>query len=113
MAGREIDPVLVGRNIAFYRESNKMTQAQLAELLNCTPAFVSRIECGAKKPGLQMLANIAAIFGVSCDAILFGPEEENALDNITSLLHDKPASVVSQAEYMVRAVVQYNETESV
>ena len=39
----------VGRNIAKYRNKACLTQAQLAEAVSVTPAFVSRVERGEKR----------------------------------------------------------------
>ncbi|MDE6455031.1 MAG: helix-turn-helix domain-containing protein, partial [Dysosmobacter sp.] len=45
---RDPRAVLVGRNIQRFRKDAGMTQAQLAEKINVSTAFVSRMERGEK-----------------------------------------------------------------
>jgi transcriptional regulator with XRE-family HTH domain len=40
--------MVIGPNIAKYREEKGFTQAKLAELIGVTPVFVSRVERGQK-----------------------------------------------------------------
>lgn len=40
--------MVIGANIAKYREEKGLTQAKLAELIGVTPVFVSRVERGQK-----------------------------------------------------------------
>ena len=46
--------VLVGRNIQRLRKNAGMTQAQLAEKINISTAFVSRIEVSDKLPDTSL-----------------------------------------------------------
>ena len=50
----------VGRRIKTARERKKLTQEQLAEMVNLSPMHVSVIERGVKLPKLETLINIAA-----------------------------------------------------
>ena len=56
----------VGRRIKTARERKKLTQEQLAEMVNLSPMHVSVIERGVKLPKLETLINIANIQDV-CD----------------------------------------------
>ena len=60
----------VGRRIKTARERKKLTQEQLAEMVNLSPMHVSVIERGVKLPKLETLINIANILDVSADELL-------------------------------------------
>lgn len=74
-------------NIANFRKDRGLTQAQLAEALNMTPAAVSKWETGAAVPDLDTLIALADYFRVPMDdllgrtlekpkVVLFAPEKE-------------------------------------
>ena len=81
-----LDSSKIGRNIYSHRKRMRMTQEQLAEKVNCTMAFISRIERGGKQPSLQMLYNISTVFDTSCDALLRDPEQQGVAST-ADLLH--------------------------
>lgn len=57
-------------NISKLRKQHAMTQEQLAEALGVTSASVSKWERGAATPELNLIAEMADLFGVSFDAIV-------------------------------------------
>lgn len=57
-------------NISKLRKERSMTQEQLAEALGVTFASVSKWERGAATPELNLIAEMADLFGVSLDAIV-------------------------------------------
>lgn len=58
------------KRIKELRIENHFTQKQLAERLNTTNSAVCDWEKGRTEPNLQMLTDIAALFGVSVDYLL-------------------------------------------
>ena len=60
----------IARNIRGLRQRQRMTQAQLANMLHVTPQAVSKWERGAAVPDIQMVLLIAMDFGVSTDDLL-------------------------------------------
>lgn len=56
------------------RESRGMTQRQLADRLNVSPAAVALWETGANKPTMKNAVELANILGCSIDA-LFGRDD--------------------------------------
>lgn len=58
------------KRIKELRIENHFTQKQLAERLNTTNSAVCDWEKGRTEPDLQMLTDIAALFGVSVDYLL-------------------------------------------
>jgi len=60
----------LAENIAAFRKNRGLTQAQLAEELNMTPAAVSKWETGAALPDLDTLIALANYFQVPMDDLL-------------------------------------------
>ncbi len=66
----------IGENIRQNRRRLDMTQEQLADRLGVTFQSVSRWECGATYPDMELLPAIARIFGITTDALLDCPNEQ-------------------------------------
>ena len=65
------DPVAVGQRLRRAREAAGLTQRDLS-FVGCTPAYVSRIEAGARVPSLQILREFGKRLGVSTDFLATG-----------------------------------------
>ena len=65
------DPVAVGQRLRQAREAAGLTQRDLS-FEGCTPAYVSRIEAGARVPSLQILREFGKRLGVSTDFLATG-----------------------------------------
>lgn len=76
-----LDLTIIGQRIKFARLNKKMTQEKLAEQLDVSVAFLSRIERGAITINLKRLSEICSILEVSEGEILNG-----ALPNSNSYL---------------------------
>ncbi len=72
MAGR-VDKVIktVGLNIKKYRKMQKMSQTDLADLLNVTQTTVSQWEVGRNAPSVDTLVKICSIIKVPAMQCLF------------------------------------------
>lgn len=66
----------LSENICKFRKEHAMTQEQLAEALGVTFASVSKWERGVATPELNLIAEMADLFGVSFD-VLVGYEMQN------------------------------------
>ncbi len=69
---------IIGRNIAGLRTGAKVTQLELAEMLNYSDKAISKWERGESIPDLVVMKRLADIFGVSVDYFL--KEEHDAGD---------------------------------
>ena len=92
--------VLVGRNIQRFRKNAGMTQAQLAEKINVSTAFVSRMERGEKGVSVKVLDALVAEFQVSYDALMREPADRSRLETI--LLEGRSESYIAWAEKILR-----------
>lgn len=75
-----MNPKKTGEYILKKRKDKKITQQELAELLNVTNKAVSRWETGEGYPDISLLPQIAIILQCSVDDILAG-EDINKVDN--------------------------------
>ena len=92
----------IAGNIAFYRKRAGMTQRQLAERINCSPTYLSRVECGDRGVSIAMLIKISEALDVSCDALLKETGYDAGVQNICLLLSDCPEPFIAQVEEIVR-----------
>ncbi|MDF2548784.1 MAG: helix-turn-helix domain protein [Anaerosolibacter sp.] len=59
------------------RESKKLTQKELADLVNLSQETISQYENGKRRPNIIIARKIADIFGISLDNIFFGSNISN------------------------------------
>ena len=81
----------IGRRIKAAREKKRLTQEQLAELVDLSPMHVSVIERGVKLPKLETLINIANILDVSADELL-----QDVVNNQTKLYASEASELINQ-----------------
>ena len=60
----------VAANIIKYRKAKRLTQLELAELLNYSDKAVSKWERGESLPDVMVLKEIADYFGITLDALI-------------------------------------------
>ncbi|MFI3251602.1 MAG: helix-turn-helix transcriptional regulator [bacterium] len=70
----------LGERIAKLRESNNLTQQELAEKLNYTAQAISKWENGTSEPKLDTLREIANVFNVTLSELLEDKVEENKVE---------------------------------
>lgn len=81
----------IGRRIKAAREKKRLTQEQLAELVDLSPMHVSVIERGVKLPKLETLINIANVLDVSADTLL-----QDVVNNQTKLISSEASELIGQ-----------------
>ena len=81
----------IGRRIKTAREQKRLTQEQLAELVDLSPMHVSVIERGVKLPKLETLINIANVLDVSADVLL-----QDVVNNQTKLFASEASELIKQ-----------------
>ena len=67
-----VDFKLVGKRVREVRTQQSLSQAELAELANVTPQYISHVETAKKKASLQALVDIANGLGITLDELLSG-----------------------------------------
>ena len=79
----------IGKNIKYLRQQQKMTQEQVAERLGITYQSVSKWENDTNTPDIALLPDIAALFGVSIDALFADTApQQDVLAELLPLIKD-------------------------
>lgn len=66
----------LARNLVLYRKASNLTQAEFASKLNYSDKAVSKWERGESVPDLEVLKNIADIYGTTIDRLISEPKEK-------------------------------------
>ena len=66
----DIDREIIGSRIKAARRKRKLSQAELAELLNISSVHMSKIELGKTNFGVDILMKITEVLQVSADELL-------------------------------------------
>ena len=53
---------MLGDKIKLYRENKKMTQNEVADILNVSSATISKYESGTLEPNIESLKRLAELF---------------------------------------------------
>lgn len=67
---------MIGQRIKNYRVKNNLTQERLAEKLNISVEYMSRVENGNCRVSYSLVEKMSGIFGVDEAEILFGKRGE-------------------------------------
>jgi len=78
----------VGKIIRLKRKELKLTQAQLAEMINSNEYYISSIETGRRKPGRKILISLSNALSIPVD-LLLGVESNVVLHEHVTLLEEK------------------------
>ena len=66
-----VDRLLAGESpIRVWREYRGLTAAMLAELLEVTPAHISKLETGKGEPSIALLRKLSAVLDVDIDSLV-------------------------------------------
>lgn len=89
----------MGHRIATARKNRKLSQKQLASLINVEPNTISMYESGGRKPSTDVLIKLARTLHVSTDYILIG-ERKNFID--ISGLEDRDVNLLDEIAEVLR-----------
>ena len=98
--GEIIVQVKIGEKIKELRKRDGRTQEEIASSLGVTSQAVSRWEANGGYPDMEIMPNIATLFGVSIDALFGydGVDRKNRIDNILSEVRDMRKQNISNSE---------------
>lgn len=63
-------PFRFGEKLQYLRSRRRLTQEALGNSLNCSQAYISKLEAGHNPPTVDLVLRIADLFGVSTDYLL-------------------------------------------
>ena len=73
----KLDFTPIGQDIKQARESKGMTREQLSEIIDYAPRHTQAIENEGQAPSVDLLFQLAAMFGVSLDKHIFKGESDS------------------------------------
>ncbi len=100
-----LDYTIIGQRLKKARTDKKMTQENLAEQLDVSIAFLSRIERGNSHINLKRLAQVCDILGVSEGYILNGTSS-NSSNYLTSEFNDILNSVSPEKQKLIYKIAR-------
>ena len=100
-----LDYTIIGQRLKKARIDKKMTQENLAEKLDVSIAFLSRIERGSSHINLKRLTQICDILGVSEGFILNGVSS-NSSNYLTSEFNDILSSVSPEKQKLIYKIAK-------
>ncbi len=65
----------IGSKLREYRELNKMTQKEIAEILEVEPGTISKYESGSLEPNIESLKRLAETFNITVDELIRDEEK--------------------------------------
>ena len=77
---------MIGIRIAALRREAGLSQAQLAQKLQISPSAMGMYEQGRREPSLQLLGDMAKVFGVSTDYLITGMPQPGEAATVEQLL---------------------------
>lgn len=105
-----LDFTIIGQRIKCARLNKKLTQEDLAEKLDVSVAFLSRIERGAITVNLRRLSEICSILEISEGEILNGalPHSDNYLSNeFSDLLKNCPPDKMKLIYDIAKTIINH------
>ncbi len=100
-----LDYTIIGQRLKKARIDKKMTQENLAEQLDVSIAFLSRIERGNSHINLKRLTQICEILGVSEGFILNGTSS-NSSNYLSSEFNDILNSVTPEKQKLIYKIAK-------
>lgn len=80
----------IGNKIKKYRELNKMTQKDVAEILEVEPGTISKYETGMIEPNIESLKRLAETFNITVDELIKDEEKFDVTKiNILEVLREQ------------------------
>ena len=75
-----INTQIIGQRVKEIRLQNHISQAKLAEQVNLSATYISRIETAKKQASLKSLILISNALGVTVDSLLYGNQANSFTD---------------------------------
>ncbi len=89
-----MNQIELGLRIKQRRKMKKLTQENLAELINVSPHYVYEIEKGLKTMSLSTLVDVSTALNISTDYLLFGTQPVSASSTTEIIPSDKLNSIL-------------------
>ena len=102
---------MLGEKIKAYRESKKMTQKDIAEILEVEPGTISKYESGMIEPNIESIKRLAETFGITIDELLKNEDEKfdiSKIDILECLKEQKEMRLKGNLYHNTQVIFAYN-----
>lgn len=102
---------MLGERIKEYRESKKMTQKDIAEILEVEPGTISKYESGMIEPNIESIKRLAETFGITIDELLKNEDEKfdiSQIDILEYLKEQKEMGLKGNLYHNTQVIFAYN-----
>ena len=102
---------MLGEKIKTYRESKKMTQKDIAEILEVEPGTISKYESGMIEPNIESIKRLAETFGITIDELLKNEDEKfdiSQIDILECLKEQKEMGLKGNLYHNTQVIFAYN-----
>ncbi|MGH9680523.1 MAG: helix-turn-helix domain-containing protein [Candidatus Acidiferrales bacterium] len=93
----------IGHTIRMLRTARKVSQGDLARILEVTPGYLSLVEQDKREPSLGLLNRVGEYFGVPVGFLLLGAANQHAVPEYQRLINEIKHAMV---DYMVSRPVK-------
>ena len=76
---------IIGRRVKEFRLQGRLSQADLAERVDMSVAYISQIETGKKQASLESLVRIAEVLGVTVNHLLNGNQANDHTEYLAEM----------------------------
>jgi len=105
----KVDKRKLGKQIKMVRTSKRMTQEELAEMIDVSPTFISLVETGTKALSLSKAIELADVLKVSMD-VLFQDnrlqQEESDIAEAAFLLQGYEKEVIVDTIFALKTAMR-------
>lgn len=113
MSGKKVNYQLLGKMVKKVRKKAGLSQLELAEMVDISPQFMSKIENGVKQASLQTVYSIAKSLNVSMDLIMgLDISESNgqsAMEFILEDCTDYEEEIIMQLALAMKEILRKND----
>lgn len=100
----------VGQAIRNYRTLRGMTQAQLAEAIDCSPSAITMYETGRREPDMDTIEAIADVFNISTRDLVPDDRRPDLFEGLESTSVPIRLSLTEQADIQEMVRIMYKLT---
>ena len=101
---------MLGEKIKLYRESNKMTQNEIADILEVSTATISKYESGTLEPNIESLKRLAETFNITVDELIKDEEkfDVSKINVLDVLREQKEMKLKGNLYHNTQVIFAYN-----
>ena len=101
---------MLGNKIKLYRELNKMTQNEIADILEVSTATISKYESGTLEPNIESLKRLAETFNITVDELIKDEEkfDVSKINVLDILKEQKEMKLKGNLYHNTQVIFAYN-----